>query len=71
MRIGIHIVNLKNQQRSCHRTNFNSIFNISSYRNPKIQNDLPSISITKVKLICYFFHQNFDQKSLTMAILAF
>ena len=42
MRKGIHLFNLKNQQRSCHRTNFNSIFNISSYRNPKIQNDLPS-----------------------------
>ena len=46
MRKGIHNVNLKKQ-------NFNSIFNMSSYRKPEIQND--SHKITKVKLICYFF----------------
>jgi len=62
MRKGIHIVNLKKQNKSiCHSTYFNSIFNRSSCRKPEIPNDLPKI--TKVKLICYFFHQNFDQKS--------
>ena len=35
---------------------------MSSYRKPEIQNDLPKIN--KVKLICYFFHQNIYQKIL-------
>ena len=48
-----------------------SEFNMSYYRKPEIQNDLPKI--TKVKLIFFFYiyHQNFDQKSLTMLSLAF
>ena len=53
MRKGIHIVKSKKQKVQCHSTNFNSIFDMSSYRKPEIQKDLPEI--TKVKLICYFF----------------
>ena len=54
MRKGIPTVNLKKQKqtRICHRTNFNSIFNMSSYRKPETQHDL--FKITKVNLICYF-----------------
>ena len=53
MKKGTHIVNLKKQETSiCHRTIFYSIFNMSSYRKPEIQN--PLTKITKVKLICYF-----------------
>ena len=40
-RKGKHIVNLKKQKVYVNRTNFNSIHNMSSYRKPKIQNDLP------------------------------
>ena len=64
MRKGIHSVNLKKQMKICY-----SIFNMSSCRKPEIQNALPKI--TKVKLICYFYQQNFDPKSLTMLILVF
>jgi len=39
---------------------------MSSYRKPEIQNDLPK---SKVDLL--FVHQNFDQKSLTILIIAF
>ena len=42
---------------------------MSSYRKPEIQNDLPKIN--RVKLICQKkIHQNFDQKSLTLLIIA-
>jgi len=55
---GIHIVNLKKQNIICHRSKLYSIFNMSSYRKPEIQNCLPKISKD-----C--FQLNSDQQSLT------
>ena len=64
----VYILLIEKKKNSiCHRTNINSIFKMSSYRNPEIQNDLPKL--TKVKLI--FFQQNFDQESFCMLFLAF
>ena len=41
----------KRKTNICHRTTFYSIFNMSSYRNPKLLNGLPKI--TKIKWIYY------------------
>jgi len=48
---------------------FYSIFNMSSYRKPEIQNPLTKITKSQVNLLFCFPH-NFDRKSLTMLILA-
>ena len=53
---GIRIVNLKSKTSLCHRTNLYFVFNMSIYRKPEIQNEN---------------HQNVDQNSLTILILAF
>ena len=50
---GKHIVYLKKQKKWYVITPFYSIFNMSSCRKPKIQNDLPKI--TQIKWICHFF----------------
>ena len=66
---GKHIVYLKKQKKWYVITPFYSIFNMSSCRKPKIQNDLPKI--TQIKWICHFFKTKIGQKSLTMLILSF
>ena len=45
MNKGIHIMNNKKGKTKsiCHRTTFYSIFNMSSFRKPEIQNGLPKI----------------------------
>ena len=55
------MVNLKSINSIYHRTNFNSIIDIRSYRKPEIQNDLPKI--TKVKWICFFSPKLFTPKN--------
>jgi len=66
MRKGIHNVRYSKKAKKsiCYHTNFNSIFNMSSYRKPEIPNDLPKSPRS-------IFHQNFNQESLTMLILSF
>ena len=43
----------------CHRTTFYSIFNMSSYRTPEIQNDLPEV--TQIKWMCYFLNKQWSK----------
>ena len=49
MKKGTHLINPKKQKCLCHRTTFYSIFIMSSYRKPDIQNDL--LKLTKIKWI--------------------
>jgi len=49
MKKGTHLINPKKQKCLCHRTTFYSIFILSSYRKPDIQNDL--LKLTKIKWI--------------------
>ena len=64
MKNGIHIINPKIS--ICHRTSFDSIFDMSSCRKPEIQNDVCLKSPKSSEFA--IFITNSGKKSLTMFI---